>query len=159
MMGISLVLGFIFMMFVEQLADYMSGNSNNRVIATDAESLVQSSGRWSNLKKTCSFCNIIFVILSCFHLTIFFGITGPSEGLKIWSAHPNFKDLKALHITRIKYYKASESGNPPSLNHGLRNIGILCLKQATLGKHFDPVCTTLLPILSLNCELKKTAII
>jgi len=44
MMGISLVLGFIFMMFVEQLADYMSGNSNNRVIATDAESLVQSSG-------------------------------------------------------------------------------------------------------------------
>ena len=45
MMGISLVLGFIFMMFVEQLADYMSGNSNNRVIATDAESLVQSSGR------------------------------------------------------------------------------------------------------------------
>lgn len=45
MMGISLVLGFIFMMFVEQLADYMSGNSNNRVIATDAESLVQSSGK------------------------------------------------------------------------------------------------------------------
>ena len=45
MMGISLVLGFIFMMFVEQLADYMSGNSSNRVIATDAESLVQSSGR------------------------------------------------------------------------------------------------------------------
>ena len=45
LMGISLVLGFIFMMFVEQLANYMSG-SNNRVLATtDTESLVQGHSR------------------------------------------------------------------------------------------------------------------
>ena len=44
LMGISLVLGFVFMMFVEQIATYMSSNTGNRVITTDAESLVQSSG-------------------------------------------------------------------------------------------------------------------
>ena len=44
LMGISLVLGFVFMMFVEQLATYMSGSNGNRIPATDAEALVQSSG-------------------------------------------------------------------------------------------------------------------
>ena len=44
LMGMSLVLGFIFMMFVEQIGAYMSSHSGNRIITTDAESLVQSSG-------------------------------------------------------------------------------------------------------------------
>ena len=44
LMGISLLLGFIFMMFVEQLATFMSSSSGTRVVTTDAESLVQASG-------------------------------------------------------------------------------------------------------------------
>ena len=43
-MGMSLVLGFIFMMFVEQLATYMSNSGGSRNSTTDAEALVQSSG-------------------------------------------------------------------------------------------------------------------
>ena len=35
---------------------------------------------------------------------------------------------QALHIIRIKYWKASGSGNPPSLNPALRKIAILGLK-------------------------------
>ena len=46
LMGMSLVLGFIFMMFVEQLAAYMSSSGQTRVVTTDAESLVQSSGKF-----------------------------------------------------------------------------------------------------------------
>lgn len=42
-MGISLVLGFIFMMLVDQLASSMS-NGNGSRSPTDAEALVQSSG-------------------------------------------------------------------------------------------------------------------
>ena len=34
---------------------------------------------------------------------------------------------QALHIIRIKYWKASGSGNPPSLIHALRKIAILCI--------------------------------
>ena len=37
---------------------------------------------------------------------------------------------QALHITRIKYWKASGSGNSPSINHALWNIGILLHKQS-----------------------------
>ena len=39
---------------------------------------------------------------------------------------------QALYIIRIKYLKASESGNPPSLIRALQNIAILGLK---LAKH------------------------
>ena len=39
---------------------------------------------------------------------------------------------KALYVIRIKYQKASVSGNPPSL--------ILLHKQATRTKHFDDQC-------------------
>ena len=45
-MGMSLVLGFIFMMFVEQLASYISNRGNNRLPTTDSEALVQSSGNF-----------------------------------------------------------------------------------------------------------------
>ena len=47
---------------------------------------------------------------------------------------------QALHIIRIKYWKASGSGNPPSLIPALWNIGISIHKQATLGKHFEREC-------------------
>ena len=39
---------------------------------------------------------------------------------------------QGLHIKRIKYWKASGSGNPPSLIPALRNIGILHHKKAEL---------------------------
>ena len=42
---------------------------------------------------------------------------------------------QALHIKKIKYWKASGSGNLPSLNSTLWNIGILLHKQATHTKH------------------------
>ena len=43
---------------------------------------------------------------------------------------------QALHITRIKYLKATiVSGNPPSLIPALWKIGILIHKQATHTKH------------------------
>ena len=38
---------------------------------------------------------------------------------------------QALHTTRIKYWKASGSGNPPSLIPALWKVGILLHKQAT----------------------------
>ena len=47
---------------------------------------------------------------------------------------------KALHIIRIKYLKASGSGNTPPLIPVLWNISILLHKQATHGKHFGPEC-------------------
>ena len=47
--------------------------------------------------------------------------------------HPKFKDLsfksQGLHIIRIKYWNATGSGSPPSLNPSLWNIGILLHKQ------------------------------
>ena len=43
--------------------------------------------------------------------------------------------LQAFHIIRIKYWKASGGGNPPSLIPALRNIGILLHKQVTHTKH------------------------
>ena len=43
-MGVSLVLGFIFMMLVDQVAAYMSGNGNRSNSTGDVESLVHSSG-------------------------------------------------------------------------------------------------------------------
>ena len=55
---------------------------------------------------------------------------------------------QGLHIIRIKYWKASGSGNPSSLIPALWNIGILLHKQATLGKHFEPEC------ISHDCFLK-----
>ena len=42
---------------------------------------------------------------------------------------------QGLHITRIKYWKARGSGNPPSLIPTLWNIGILLHKKATHTKH------------------------
>ena len=42
-MGVSLVLGFIFMMLVDQVAAYMSGNGNRSNSTGDVESLVHSS--------------------------------------------------------------------------------------------------------------------
>ena len=36
---------------------------------------------------------------------------------------------QALHILRIKYWKASGSGNPPSLIAALRKIAILVSEQ------------------------------
>ena len=48
-MGISLVLGFIFMMLVEQIAAYMSSKSNGSIRSNssgDVESLVHSSGMY-----------------------------------------------------------------------------------------------------------------
>lgn len=50
-MGFSLVVGFIFMMFVEQLASYMSSNGASRISTTDAEALVQSSGHSHSRKR------------------------------------------------------------------------------------------------------------
>ena len=47
---------------------------------------------------------------------------------------------QALHITGIKYWKASWSGNPPFINHALWNIGILLHKQTIRAKHFGPEC-------------------
>ena len=47
---------------------------------------------------------------------------------------------QALHIIRIKHWKASGSGNPLSLIPILWNIGILIHKQATHAKHFGPEC-------------------
>ena len=38
---------------------------------------------------------------------------------------------QALHVIRIKYWKAGGTGNPPSLIPALWNIGILLHKQAT----------------------------
>ena len=49
--------------------------------------------------------------------------------------------LQARRTTKIKYWKASGSSNPPSLIHALWNIGILIHKQATRAKHFGPECT------------------
>ena len=52
-------------------------------------------------------------------------------------------ESQALHVIRIKYWKAGESGNPrnpPSLIPALWNIGILLHKQATRAKHFGPEC-------------------
>ena len=43
-MGVSLVLGFIFMMLVDQVAALMSGNGNRSNSTGDVESLVHSSG-------------------------------------------------------------------------------------------------------------------
>ena len=43
-MGMSLVLGFIFMMLVDQIAEYMSGSNSRNSSTGDAESLVHSSG-------------------------------------------------------------------------------------------------------------------
>ena len=60
LMGISLVLGFVFMMFVEQIATYMSSNTGNRVITTDAESLVQSSGTMYLLRHVDCRFSLIF---------------------------------------------------------------------------------------------------
>ena len=58
---------------------------------------------------------------------------------------------QALQYIRIKYWKASGSGNPSSLIPALWNIGILLHKQATLGKHFRPECTSaFLLLLSLT---------
>ena len=37
---------------------------------------------------------------------------------------------QALHVIKIKYWKASGSGNPPFLIPTLRKIAILGLKQA-----------------------------
>ena len=48
-MGISLVLGFIFMMLVEQIGAYMSSKSNGSIRSNstgDEESLVHSSGMY-----------------------------------------------------------------------------------------------------------------
>ena len=42
---------------------------------------------------------------------------------------------QALQIIRIKYWKASGSGNSPSFISALWNIGILLHKQATHTKH------------------------
>ena len=47
---------------------------------------------------------------------------------------------QALHVIRMKYWKADESGNPPSFIRALWNIGILPDKQANQGKHFCPEC-------------------
>ena len=47
---------------------------------------------------------------------------------------------QALHVIRIRYWKAGGSGNLPSLIPALWNIGILLHKQATLGKHFELDC-------------------
>ena len=44
---------------------------------------------------------------------------------------------QAFHVIRIKYWNASGSGNPPSLNPTLWNIGILHYKQAKLCKHLQ----------------------
>ena len=55
-MGISLVLGFIFMMLVEQIAAYMSSKSNGTIRSNstsgDVESLVHSSGMYHYLQKS-----------------------------------------------------------------------------------------------------------
>ena len=48
---------------------------------------------------------------------------------------------QALHIIRIEYWKASGSGNPPSLIPALWSIGILLHKQATHTKHSWGECT------------------
>ena len=48
-MGISLVLGFIFMMLVEQIASYMSSKNNGSIRSNssgDVESLAHSSGMY-----------------------------------------------------------------------------------------------------------------
>ena len=47
---------------------------------------------------------------------------------------------QALHIIRIKYWKASGSGNPPSLIPALRKIAIYVLKTEFYVLHF---CTRL----------------
>ena len=47
---------------------------------------------------------------------------------------------QGLHVIRIKYWKAGESGNPPSFIPALLIKGILLHKQATKGKHFCPEC-------------------
>ena len=48
---------------------------------------------------------------------------------------------QALIIIKIKYWKASRSGNPPSLIPDLWNIGIFFYLQATRVKHFGPECS------------------
>ena len=47
--------------------------------------------------------------------------------------------LQALHIIRINCNPAG-SGNPPSFNLPLWNIGNLLHKQATYAKHFESEC-------------------
>lgn len=47
-MGMSLVLGFIFMMFVEQLATYFSNSGSSRIATGDAEAFIQSGSRKRN---------------------------------------------------------------------------------------------------------------
>ena len=44
---------------------------------------------------------------------------------------------QGFHIIRIKYWNASGSGFPPSLNPTLWNIGILLYKQAELPIHLQ----------------------
>ena len=45
---------------------------------------------------------------------------------------------QALHVIRIKFFKAGGSGNTPSLISALWDIDILLHKQATRAKHFEP---------------------
>ena len=49
---------------------------------------------------------------------------------------------QALHVIRIRYWKAGGSGNLPSFISTNWNIGNLLYKQATRTKHFDGQCKT-----------------
>ena len=66
----------------------------------------------------------------------------------------NFKS-QALHIIRIKYWKAAGSDNPSFLIPALWNIGILLPKQANRTKHFDNQWTPLYYCVFLHHEVEK----
>ena len=65
------------------------------------------------------------------------------------NGHSNFEDFEdittkfksqALHVIRIKYWKAGGSDNPPSFNPTLLNIGILLHKHALPWKLHNRYC-------------------
>ena len=60
---------------------------------------------------------------------------------------------QALHIIRIKYWKASGSGNPPSLIHALRKIAILCIFFAhDYTRPYSDFDHSSRPHFNLNCK-------
>ena len=64
---------------------------------------------------------------------------------------------QGLHIIRIKYWNASGSGFPPSLNPTLWNIGILHYKQDKLRKHLQHSVPVALKWPGYNLKLRPSS--
>ena len=94
------------------------------------------SNRWNKMKYKDKF--VFIYIIHYF----FYDLHWPSKFLVyvacLWIKMPIMMKLKSQphHITRINNWKASGSGNPPTLILAFWNIDILLHKQAAWTKYF-----------------------